>query len=335
MDWDFITFSSLSRTEADALLILLLISDSFCEALSLISSSDSIDEKILKESNLKHVISGGDILDFPLEQAVNERLQRINSSLRVENALGLSETIAQAFNPNGLLKDQDAYSEGSVGIILPGDEYGVFQFDKENNIRNINNSEYNQGLAYYEIGEICFKASNPNIFQKYYNNEIATNACFITHTDGTVWFHTGDLGYMDPAGFQYCTGRKSGLIVRSGHKVWAPKIERIFKNNKKIKEVKVIGVPDEQEKEVPVIFIVFNEDVQNIEKDRIIKHLTEKILRELDKLHIPKFVWEIEQIPRNAMKKARISELENIHNKKMSTHNTITNDLPKKKVLAK
>lgn len=261
----------------------------------------------------KHIVSGGDLLSMDVEQDGNNALQQFNPTLKIENALGTSETTGPAFNPNGIIDDERAYSEGSCGIILPGDDYAIFEYDGETQTRNIYAEGFNQGLQYYQVGEICFSTRNKNIFKEYFKDEEATKAVKITHTDGTEWYHTGDLGYMDPAGFQYCSGRKSGLIVRSGHKIWTQKIKKIIQTFSEVKEFEILGVPDEIDKEVPALFIVFNENIPSYKKEQVKSSMVAKIELELDKMHVPLYIWELESLPRNTMLKVKKGELSQIH----------------------
>jgi acyl-CoA synthetase (AMP-forming)/AMP-acid ligase II len=191
----------------------------------------------------------GDKFELNLEKRANKILKKCGSNSVIENALGTSETCGPGLNPNGVLKNKDTYYEGSVGVVFPGNEMAIFKFDEENNERNIQDENYNRGVMYYEAGEICYNANNPNVFRGYYNNKKSTEETIITHSDGTKWYHTGDLGYMDPAGHSFCLGRKYGLIVRDGHKVWAPKIENIVKSVQGVKDCAIIGVSNKKEKE--------------------------------------------------------------------------------------
>ena len=59
-------------------------------------------------------------------------------------------------------------------------------------------------------GEVL--ADGPNVFSGYHNLPDKTRAVFTR--DG--WFRTGDLGYLDPEGYLYLTGRVSTLIVTKG-----------------------------------------------------------------------------------------------------------------------
>ena len=66
-----------------------------------------------------------------------------------------------------------------------------------------------------EDGELLVKGGV--VFHGYWGNEAETNAVF---TDG--WFHTGDLGAIDDAGFVSIVGRKKEIIVTAGGKNVAP-----------------------------------------------------------------------------------------------------------------
>ena len=85
-------------------------------------------------------------------------------------------------------------------------------------------------------GEIQVKG--PCIMQGYYKNPEATRE--VTTPDG--WFCTGDIGFVDDAGYLYITDRKKDLIKTSGGKFVAPQpIENSLKTSPYILNAMVVG----------------------------------------------------------------------------------------------
>ena len=157
--------------------------------------------KNLDLSNLKYIVSGGDILPKSLEDRMNKYLKEHNSPGKITQGYGLSEALAAV-----CLACDDINKSGSVGIPLPGNQIKII--DPASRIT----------LPYGEVGEICVHSKA--FMQGYLNNESETNTALQVHKDGHVWLHTGDLGYMDSDGFVFYKGRLKRMIICSGYNVY-------------------------------------------------------------------------------------------------------------------
>ncbi|QHI68802.1 AMP-dependent synthetase/ligase [Tichowtungia aerotolerans] len=84
-------------------------------------------------------------------------------------------------------------------------------------------------------GEIIIKG--PNVMQGYYNNPEATAESL---RDG--WFHSGDLGFFDEAGYLVINGRQKNLIVnREGKNIYPEEVEQQIHKSPAILECLVLG----------------------------------------------------------------------------------------------
>ncbi|MDV6317997.1 acyl-CoA synthetase [Chromohalobacter sp. HP20-39] len=104
-------------------------------------------------------------------------------------------------------------------------------------------------LAPSETGEIC--VCGLGVFAGYYANPEANEKSF---RDG--WFRTGDLGHIDDEGFLYITGRASDMFISGGSNIYPREIEEKMLTHPGIREVAIIGMPDNHWGEVGVAAIV-------------------------------------------------------------------------------
>ena len=244
--------------------------------------------KKLDLSNLKYIVSGGDILPKSLEDRVNKYLKEHNSPGKITQGYGLSEALAAV-----CLACDDVNKSGSVGIPLPGNQVKII--DPASRIT----------LPFGEVGEICVHSKA--FMQGYLNNESETNTALQVHKDGHVWLHTGDLGYMDSDGFIFYKGRLKRMIITSGYNVYPSHIEEVIESHPAVLQCTVVGVPHPYKQEVPKAFIVLKEGyIGMFVKDDIKAYCKKK----LSKYMIPsEFVFR-KRLPKTKLGKVDFKSLE-------------------------
>src|SRR5919108_3307212 len=94
-----------------------------------------------------------------------------------------------------------------------------------------------QDLPPGEVGEIV--TSGPMVVPGYWNKPEETE-----HALPGGALHTGDVGYMDPAGWFYLVDRKKDQINAGGYKVWPREVEDVLYQHQAVREAAVVGVPD-------------------------------------------------------------------------------------------
>ncbi len=99
-----------------------------------------------------------------------------------------------------------------------------------------------------EVGELIVRG--PGVMKCYYKNPEATAEIL---KDG--WLYTGDMARRDDEGFIYLVDRKKDVIITGGENLYPVQIEDYLRQNDKIKDVAVIGLPDDRLGEIAAAII--------------------------------------------------------------------------------
>ncbi|WP_138420294.1 o-succinylbenzoate--CoA ligase [Aquibacillus sediminis] len=142
----------------------------------------------------------------------------------------------------------------------------------------------------FEVGEITVKG--PMVTDGYFANEEANEKAF--HND---WLSTGDLGYLDDEGFLYVMDRRKDLIISGGENVYPAEIESVLAGIPGVKEAGVVGIEDDTWGQVPVGFVV--KTSVDLDEDAILHSCSDQ----LAKYKIPKQIYFVDALPRNASNK--------------------------------
>ena len=86
-----------------------------------------------------------------------------------------------------------------------------------------------------------FVARGFNIMKGYYKMPEATAQAI----DSDGWLHSGDICMRTPDGYYKVTGRLKDMIIRGGENLYPREIEEFYLTNPKVRDVQVVGVPDE------------------------------------------------------------------------------------------
>ena len=91
-----------------------------------------------------------------------------------------------------------------------------------------------------ESGE--FVARGFNIMKGYYKMPEATAQAI----DADGWLHSGDIACRTADGYYKITGRLKDMIIRGGENLYPREIEEFYLTNPKVRDVQIVGVPDER-----------------------------------------------------------------------------------------
>ena len=225
-------------------------------------------------SALRSLISGGAPCPIPAIEFFQNR------GLRFQEGFGLTETAAGVC----ILGNEDAVRKnGSVGKPLMHVQ-----------MRIVDDNDHD--VAPGEVGELLVRG--PNVFLGYWNRPEASAEAL---RDG--WFHTGDLACQDDEGFYYIVDRKKDMLISGGENVYPTEVEQVLYRHPKIREVAVIGVPDERWGEVPVAIVAPERDAPTLED--IHDYCSDRLAR----FKTPKDLIIVAALPRNATGKVLKREL--------------------------
>ncbi|HOF42184.1 MAG TPA: AMP-binding protein, partial [Candidatus Hydrogenedentes bacterium] len=111
-----------------------------------------------------------------------------------------------------------------------------------------------------EVGELI--VSGPGVMKCYYKNPKATAAIL-----KNGWLYTGDMARMDEDGFIYLVDRKKDVIISGGENLYPVQIEDFLRTHAAIKDVAVIGLPDDRLGEIAAAIIQLKEGIRCTETE--------------------------------------------------------------------
>ena len=136
-----------------------------------------------------------------------------------------------------------------------------------------------------------FVARGYNIMKGYYKMPVATAETI----DKDGWLHTGDLACRDADGNYRITGRLKDMIIRGGENIYPKEIEEFIYTCDKVRDVQVIGVPDEQYGEEIMACIILKEG-ETMTEDEMKAYIAANMARH----KVPRYIDFVDSFPMNA-----------------------------------
>jgi long-chain acyl-CoA synthetase len=216
-----------------------------------------------KDWKLKGSIAGGMALVPAIAKRWND-----TTGTQVFQGYGLTET-----SPVVTLSPFHRPKLGSIGVPVPGTD-----------IRIVDDSgaDVPQG----QPGELLVRG--PQVMEGYWQRPDETDRVL-----RNGWLATGDIATMDEDGYIAIVDRKKDMILVSGFNVYPNEVEAVIAEHPGVKDVAVIGVPDELCGECVTAYVVRKDD--SVTEDDIKKHCK----KVLTNYKVPKVVHFREDLPKS------------------------------------
>ena len=108
------------------------------------------------------------------------------------------------------------------------------------------------------------------------------------------WLYTGDIAWMDEAGYLFIVDRKKDMIITGGFNIFPREVEEILYEHPKVLEAAVIGLPDPRSGERLKAFVVLKEG-QEATAEEILAFCREK----LTAYKVPKAIEFRKELPKS------------------------------------
>jgi malonyl-CoA/methylmalonyl-CoA synthetase len=241
-----------------------------------------------------------------LEQAGDVRFERVR--LFVSGSAALPASVHEEFDRRFGVSILERYGSTEFGFALSnrfeGPRHaGTVGFPLPHVEVRLGDPANGADVAAGEAGEIL--VHGPNVFKEYWRNDAATAAAFAHDAQGRRWYKSGDLATFDPQRGYVINGRLKELVISGGFNVYPIEVEDELLRIPGIRAAAVVGQPDAARGEIPVAFV---ETDAGFDAERALATLRER----LASFKVPKHLYPIEALPRNAMgkvEKARLRDL--------------------------
>ncbi len=177
----------------------------------------------------------------------------------------------------GEVNEDEEHRVETVGSAFPGVECKVIVPETGEEVPDGENGE--------------FVARGYNIMKGYYKMPKATSEAI----DREGWLHSGDICCKTADGYYKVTGRLKDMIIRGGENLYPREIEEFYLTHQKVRDVQVVGVPDERYGEECCAWIILKKGETADEAE-----MREYGNANMAKHKVPRYFVFVKEFPMNA-----------------------------------
>src|SRR5882724_6888868 len=170
-------------------------------------------------------LRGGIMAGAPCPVEVMKAVMRDMNMAEVTIAYGMTETSPISFQTR--ISDPVDVRVSTVGRIMPHLEVKIVD-------------ETDRVTPLGQAGQLCTRGYS--VMLGYWGEEAKTREVL----DGEGWMHTGDLAVLDEEGYCRIIGRSKDIVIRGGENISPREIEEFLYRHPSIRDVQVVGVPDDR-----------------------------------------------------------------------------------------
>ena len=144
-----------------------------------------------------------------------------------------------------------------------------------------------------EQGQILLRPNGANCFMlEYINKPKETIQAW-----RNLWYHSGDIGYLDKEGYLHFVGRQAHWVRVRGENVSAFEVEKVLTEHESVKDCAIVGVPGDLGEEDIKAYIHLEENT-DLDPSDIIAWCEERLAY----FKVPRFVEFVTEFPRTITK---------------------------------
>jgi acyl-CoA synthetase (AMP-forming)/AMP-acid ligase II len=192
--------------------------------------AEAYDPAVHDVSSFRMFLCGG----APVPAALIARVRQTLGTTKVLPVYGQTESLILT---TCVPADTDERAASSSGRAVPGAQVAIV-------------GSAGTPLPAGETGEIWYRT--PGAMLGYWRNPETTAAAI--GSDG--WRHSGDLGYLDAAGYLQITGRIKDMIIRGGVNISSREVEEMLSQHPHVAAAAIVGIPDDRLGERVGAFVV-------------------------------------------------------------------------------